>query len=140
MKWVLALHIIFVIIWFAGLFYLPRLFVYHASCADQPGRDRFKIMERKLYVMTHIGAIGTLLMGSWLLMSYAWVAYASTGWLPIKLVMVLGLLAFHGYCGKLLRDFKDEKNILSERFYRLINEIPVLPLFVIVIMVVVKPF
>ena len=140
MHWVIAFHIIFVVVWFSGLFYLPRLFVYHAMCDDQPGKERFKVMERKLYVMTHIGGIGATVLGLWLLGWYAWEAYSHNGWLHVKLFMVALLIVYHVYCGKLLKDFKLERNIRSHKFYRLINEIPVIPLVVIVILVKVKPF
>lgn len=140
MPWVIAFHIIFMVVWFSGLFYLPRLFVYHAMCDDAPGKERFKVMERKLYVMTHIGGIGTALFGSWLLAAYAWDAYSAQGWLHVKLFFVALLIVYHIYCGKLVKDFKLERNIRSHKFYRIINEIPVIPLFVIVILVKVKPF
>ena len=140
MPWVTAFHIIFMVVWFSGLFYLPRLFVYHAMCEDTPGKERFKIMERKLYVMTHIGGIGTTILGLWLLFAYGWSTFSGTGWLYIKLLMIVLLIAYHFYCGKLVQDFKLDRNIRSHKFYRIINEIPVIPLVVIIIMVVVKPF
>ena len=140
MPWVIAFHIIFVVVWFSGLFYLPRLFVYHAMTDDQPGKDRFKIMERKLYVMTHIGGIGAAVFGVWLLIAYAWSAYANSGWLHTKLLLVAGLIAYHIYLGKLLKDFRLERNIRSHKFYRLINEVPVIPLVAVIILVKVKPF
>lgn len=140
MQWVVAFHIIFVIVWFSGLFYLPRLFVYHAMCDDEPGKERFKVMERKLYIMTNIGGIGATLFGVWLLLAYAWESYSNTGWLHFKLFMVLMLFAYHIYCGKLVKEFKLGRNIHSHKFYRIVNEIPVIPLIVIVILVEVKPF
>ena len=140
MPWVTAFHIIFMVVWFAGLFYLPRLFVYHAMCEDQPGKDRFIIMERKLYIMTHIGGVGTAIFGFWLLFTYGWSLFGSSGWLILKLIMVAFLIAFHFYCGKLVNDFKLERNIRAHKFYRIVNELPVIPLLVIIIMVVVKPF
>ena len=140
MLWVVAFHVIFVVVWFSGLFYLPRLFVYHAACEDQAGKDRFIIMERKLYIMTNIGAIGTTVFGLWLLFGYAFAAYSDTGWLWVKLLFVFLLYGFHGFCGKLVKNFRDDVNIKSHVYYRWINEIPVLPLLVIVIMVIVKPF
>ncbi|MFV2055213.1 MAG: CopD family protein [Thiohalomonadales bacterium] len=140
MSWVLAFHVIFVVIWFSGLFYLPRLFVYHATCEDTPGQERFKIMERKLYIMSHIGAIGTAVFGLWLLIAYAYTTYSSTTWLWVKLFFVLLLYGFHLYCGRLVKNFRENKNIKGHVYYRLINELPVLPLFVIVILVIVKPF
>lgn len=140
MPWVIAFHIIFVVVWFSGLFYLPRLFVYHAMCEDEPGKERFKIMERKLNVMTHIGGIGAVVFGVWLLLAYAWEVYSHSGWLHVKLFMVALLIGYHFYLGKLRRDFSLQRNIRSHKFYRLINEIPVIPLVVIVILVKVKPF
>ena len=140
MPWVVAFHIIFVVVWFSGLFYLPRLFVYHAMCEDQPGQERFKVMERKLYIMTNIGAVGAAVFGLWLLFAYAWDAYGNTGWLNIKLVFAVLLIAYHLYCGKLVKDFKLDRGIRGHKFYRWINEIPVIPLLVIVILVEVKPF
>lgn len=139
MLWVKSLHVIFVIAWFAGLLYLPRLFVYHAQCRDAQGDARFKIMERKLFAITTIGALGALGFGLWLLRWFAPVLQTS-GWLHAKLVLVLTLVVFHGWCWKLIADFRDGRNRHSERFYRVINEIPVLSLIGIVILVVVKPF
>jgi putative membrane protein len=140
MPWILSLHIIFMVMWFAGLFYLPRLFVYHAMCDDEPGDERFKVMERKLYAITNIGFYGALLFGLILVFGYAWQAYANTGWFWLKAVMVAVLIGYHFYCGHLVKVFRDGKNTRGHKFYRWINEIPVLPLFVIVISVVVKPF
>jgi len=139
MRWIVAFHVIFVVVWFSGLFYLPRLFVYHAMCEDEPGKERFKVMERKLYVMTNIGAIGTAIFGLWLLFSYAYSAYSHSVWLWVKLFFVVLLYAYHGYLGRLVRQFRDGANIRQHKFYRIINEIPVLPLFIIIIMVIVKP-
>ena len=97
-------------------------------------------MERKLYVMTHIGGIGATIFGVWLLVAYGWAAYSASGWLHVKLLLVPLLIAYHLYLGKLLKDFKLERNIRSHKFYRLINEIPVVPLVVVIILVKVKPF
>lgn len=141
MLWLKALHLIFMVTWFAGLFYLPRLFVYHAMCGDQVGRQRFKIMERKLFfgIMTP-GMILTLIMGVWMLIDYAWALYAANGWLHVKLLLLLLLVIYHGLCGKWLYDFQHERNRHSHVFYRWINEIPVLFLFAIVLLAVLKPF
>ena len=136
MLWIKALHVIFMVTWFAGLFYLPRLFVYHAMSEDYISVERFKIMERKVYfgIMTP-GALLTIIFGSWL-----WLGYGiSGGWLLAKLVLVVALVAYHVYCGKLLGDFKDDRNRHSHAFYRWLNELPVLLLAAIVILVVVKP-
>ena len=140
MRWIVAFHVIFVVVWFSGLFYLPRLFVYHAMCEDEPGKERFKVMERKLYIMTNIGAIGTAVFGLWLLFAYAYSSYSHTVWLWVKLLFVILLYAYHGYLGRLLKQFRAGENIRQHKFYRIINEVPVLPLFVIIIMVIVKPF
>lgn len=141
MSWVKAFHVIFMVTWFAGLFYLPRLFVYHASSTDDIGLQRFKVMERKLYygIMTP-GAILAIVFGIWMLIAYAWRAYSSTFWLPTKLVLVAMLIVYHIYCGKLLRDFQRDRNRYSHTFYRWLNEMPVLVLVVVVILTIVKPF
>lgn len=137
MLWIKSLHIIFMVTWFAGLFYLPRLFVYHAMSDDASGIERFKVMERKLYygIMTP-GAVLTILFGLWL-----WLGYGiSGGWLHAKLALVIVLIGYHLYCGRLLADFKYDRNRHSHVYYRWFNEIPVLILIVVVILVVVKPF
>ena len=137
MLWIKAFHIIFMVTWFAGLFYLPRLFVYHAMSDDAPSIARFKIMERKLFfgIMTP-GAIFTIGFGLWLWRGYGF----SGGWLHAKLALVLLLVIYHVYCGKLLLDFKHDRNRHGHVFYRWLNEAPVLVLVAIVILVVVKPF
>ena len=140
MLYVKAFHIIFVVTWFAGLFYLPRLFVYHCGTSDAPGVERFKIMERKLFIITTIGGVGALVFGLWLTFAYAWQAYASSLWLHVKFALVALLVAFHCYLGKLMLDFRYDRNRHGERFYRLINEAPALVLVAVVILAVVKPF
>ena len=123
--------------WFAGLFYLPRLFVYHATSRDEISNERFKIMERKLFfgIMTP-GALITIALGLWL-----WLVYGfSGGWLNAKITLVAILAAYHIYCGKLLLDFKHDRNRHSHTFYRWLNEFPVLILIAIIILVEVKPF
>lgn len=141
MLWVKAFHIIFMVAWFAGLFYLPRLFVYHALSDDAISIERFKVMERKLFfgIMTP-GAVLTLGFGIWLLWDYAWQAYAQMGWLHAKLMLVALLVLYHFYCGKLVIDFKHGRNRHGHVFYRWLNEMPVLGLIAVVILVVVKPF
>lgn len=141
MIYVKALHIVFMVTWFAGLFYLPRLFVYHAMAEDEISRERFKIMERKLYfgIMTP-GAILTFIFGLWLLLDYAWMAYSQTAWLHSKLVLIAILVLYHLHCGKLLKDFKHDRNQRSHVFYRWYNEFPVLILISVVILAVAKPF
>jgi protoporphyrinogen IX oxidase len=136
MLWVKSFHIIFVVAWFAGLFYLPRLFVYHATTNDLLGLERFKVMERKLYygIMTP-SAVLAVAFGLWL-----WLGYGITGgWLHAKLVFVLILVAYHLYCGRLLADFKHDRNRHGHVYYRWFNEIPVLILIAVVILAVVKP-
>lgn len=127
--------------WFAGLFYLPRLFVYHALSDDSLSIERFKVMERKLFfgIMTP-GAVLTVVFGFWLLFDYAWQAYSQSGWLHAKLLLVALLVVYHIYCGKLLLDFKHGRNRHGHVFYRWLNELPVLGLVVVVILAVVKPF
>ncbi|MFP3874349.1 MAG: protoporphyrinogen oxidase HemJ [Thiohalophilus sp.] len=141
MLWVKAWHVIFMVTWFAGLFYLPRLYVYHAMAEDSASRERFKIMERKLFygIMTP-GAIITIVLGLWLLMDYAWAAYKDSGWLHAKLVLVAILIGYHLHCGKLLLDFKHDRNTRSHVYYRWYNEFPVLILIAVVLLAVVKPF
>lgn len=141
MLWIKALHIIFMVTWFAGLFYLPRLFVYHAMASDQEGTVRFKVMEQKLFfgIMTP-GGIFTLVFGLWTLCISGWSTYADTLWMHLKLICVLFLVLYHGYCGKLLYDFKHDRNTRSHVWYRWFNEIPVVFLIIIVILAVVRPF
>jgi len=138
MLWVKSLHIVFMVTWFAGLFYLPRLFVYHALAQDAVGIERFKLMERKLYfgIMTP-GAVLTIVFGFWL-----WLGYGiAGGWLYAKLALVAILIAHHVWLGKLMLDFRHDRNRHGDLFYRWINEIPALPvLFGAVLLVVFKPF
>ena len=136
-----AFHVIFMVTWFAGIFYLPRLFVYHAMASDAISLERFKIMERKLYwgIMTP-SAVLTLISGLWLLHDYAWQAYKTQGWLHAKLSLIVLLFIYHGYLYQCLKRFKANQNQRGHVFYRVINEIPVLLLAAIVILVIVKPF
>ena len=138
MLWLKAFHVVFVVTWFAGLFYLPRLFVYHVGTQDTPGRARFEVMERRLLVMTHIGGTLTVLFG--LAMILAAPGYLSQGWLHAKLTLVALLIGYHIWCGRLVRGFKAGTNTRSERWYRLFNEAPSLLLIAIVILAIVKPF
>jgi protoporphyrinogen IX oxidase len=138
--WVKALHIIFMVTWFGGLFYLPRLFVYHAMATDAPSIERFKIMERKLFFGIMMpGMVLTIGFGLTLLY-YFWDAYKKMGWLHVKLTLVVLLLAYHVWCFLLLRAFKQDRNTHSHKWYRVFNEVPILLLFGIVIMVLVRPF
>ena len=140
MLWIKALHIIFMVTWFAGLFYLPRLFVYHADSPDETSHARFLIMERKLFAIMTIGAILTTVFGLWMLADYAWAAYRQSGWLIMKLALVGLLIGFHLYCGVLMREFRTGTARHSHVFYRWINEIPALLLVAIVLLAVAKPF
>ncbi|MCL5042436.1 MAG: protoporphyrinogen oxidase HemJ [Gammaproteobacteria bacterium] len=137
--WIKAFHIIAVVTWFAGLFYLPRLFVYHAMADDQTSRDRFKIMERKLYRgIMWPSMVVTVALGLWLLkLAPAWM---QAGWLHAKLLLVALLIAYHFACGHMLRQFARDANQRGHVFYRWFNEAPVLVLLGAVILVVVKPF
>ena len=127
--------------WFAGLFYLPRLFVYHAMSEDEISRERFKIMERKLYfgIMTP-GMICTFIFGIWMLVDYAWAQYSTSGWLHAKLTLLALMVVYHLYCGKWLADFRHDRNTHSHVYFRWVNEIPVLFLFFIVFLAVIKPW
>jgi putative membrane protein len=139
--WLKAFHLIFMVTWFAGLFYLPRLFVYHTMTADVVSVERFKIMERKLFygIMTP-AMILTLAFGIWMLVDYAWDLYRTSLWLHLKLTLLALLVVYHGCCWKWLNDFKLDRNIHSHIYYRWINEIPVIFLFAIVLLAVIKPF
>ena len=137
MLWIKSFHIVFVVTWFAGLFYLPRLFVYHALTEDTAGRERFKVMERKLYYgIMAPGAVLTIAFGLWLWLGYGF----SGGWLHAKLALVAVLIAYHLWCGKLVNDFKQDRNTRSHVWYRWFNEFPTVILIVAVILTVVKPF
>ncbi|HEY4373955.1 MAG TPA: protoporphyrinogen oxidase HemJ, partial [Burkholderiales bacterium] len=139
MLWFKSLHIIFVVTWFAGLFYLPRLFVYHTLAEDAISIERFKVMERKLFygIMTP-SAVLAVIFGLIMFVGYGIGQHA--GWMHAKLTLVLILIAHHVYLGKLMIDFKHDRNQHGHKFYRWLNEIPAAPvLFLVVILVVVKP-
>ena len=143
MLWLKAFHIIGVVSWFAGLLYLPRLFVYHAQIQsgtidDEKGNARFKIMERKLFMIMTIGAVLALGFGVSMLGSFP--DYLLMRWLHVKLLLVFLLIGYHGACFALLQQFAADRNSHGERWYRLFNEIPALLLIGIVILVVLKPF
>jgi putative membrane protein len=136
MLWVKWLHIVFMVTWFAGLFYLPRLFVYHALAADTVSHERFKVMERKLFwgIMTP-GAVLTVFFGVWL-----WLGWGFSGaWLYGKLALTAVLAGYHIWCGKLMRDFRAGRNLKSHVWFRWFNEFPVLVLLAAVFLVVFKP-
>lgn len=138
MLWLKAFHVIFVVTWFAGLFYLPRLFVYHADTSDTISIERFKIMERRLLAIMSLGALLAALLG--IAMIVAAPAYLSFGWLHAKLTLVAALIAYHLWCVRLVRAFAAARNTHSPRWYRWFNEAPALLLIAIVILAVVKPF
>ncbi|MGI9318666.1 MAG: CopD family protein [bacterium] len=136
MLWIKAFHIIFMVTWFAGLFYLPRLFVYHSMCEDEISNERFKIMERKLFfgIMTP-GAIITVILGLWL-----WLGYGFSGqWLVWKLILVVLLIVYHLWCLLALRSFRQDRNSHGHVFYRFMNEVPVFGLIGIILLVTIKP-
>jgi putative membrane protein len=136
MLWIKAFHIIFVTSWFAGLFYLPRLFVNHAMETNAEALARLELMEHKLYRFMLPLAVLALVFGLWL-----WLGYGITGvWLQAKLALVAGLVIYHFYCGKIMCDFKAGNNTRSHVWYRWFNEIPVIILLLVVILVTVKPF
>jgi len=138
MLWVKSLHIIFMVTWFAGLFYLPRLFVYHASTTDQNTIETFKVMERKLFAIATMGAVLTMIFGFWLL--FAWLpSYVQQPWFLVKLLLVVALIAYHVWCWKLLDTFKRDANTRSHVWFRWFNEVPVIMLVGIVILVIVRP-
>jgi putative membrane protein len=138
MLWVKSFHIIFMVTWFAGLFYLPRLFVYHAAAQDRISLERFKVMERRLFwgIMTP-GAVLTILFGVWL-----WLGWfrGATGWLHAKIALVAVLAVYHVWCWRLVKAFAAARNTKSERWYRWFNEFPTLVLVATVLLVVFKPF
>lgn len=140
MLWVKAFHLIAVVTWFAAIFYLPRLFVYHAEAQDSISNERFKIMERKLYrgIMTP-SMVAVIGLGFWLV-SYSPSYYGQALWLQVKILLVGLLVIYHFWCGHLLKQFKDDSNQHSHVYYRWFNEIPVLLLVAIVILAIVKPW
>jgi len=140
MLWIKAFHIIFVISWFAGIFYLPRLFVYHALATDVISNDRFKIMERKLYrgIMTPSAVLAIFSGGA--LLAISWTALVDAHWLRLKLGFVAAMIGYHLYCGTIIGKFASDSNRHSDRYYRWLNELPLLALIPIVILAVVKPF
>ncbi len=154
--WLKAFHVFFMVAWFAGIFYLPRLFVYHAEnqskqfclTGNDPSSVAFnsetsetlKVMERRLLYFVTPFAIFTLIFGVLLINSYGLDWFKASHWLHVKLLLVTILYVYHAYCFKLLNDFKHDKNTKSSRFYRIFNEVPVLILLAIIILAIVKPF
>ena len=137
MLWLKAFHIVFVVTWFAGIFYLPRLFIYHAAATDALSIERFQRMEKRLFGIMTIGAALTLLFGISLLIVTP--GFLQAGWLHAKLLLVLVLIAYHAWCYRLMRDLRAGRK-RSSTWYRVFNEMPALLLIAIVILVVVKPF
>ena len=138
MLWLKAFHIVFVVTWFAGIFYLPRLFIYHATATDALGIERFQTMERRLLAIMTIGAALALLFG--LAMIAVAPALLATGWLRVKLALVTALIGYHLWCYRLMSDLRAGRNRRSPTWYRVFNEVPALLLIAIVILAVVKPF
>lgn len=134
-----ALHVAFMVSWFAGIFYLPRLFVYHSEHPDGETAEIFKVMERRLLYFVTPFAVLTAVFGFIVMAMYGSAWIAASHWLHLKLVLVALLYLYHGYCFKLLADFKANRNIRSSKFYRMFNELPVLILFAVVILAVAKP-
>jgi protoporphyrinogen IX oxidase len=137
MLWLKGFHVIAVVTWFAGLFYLPRLYVYHADAKDRISIERFKVMERRLFTLMTIGAVASVALGA--AMVVAAPIYLTMGWLRVKLLLVLLLIAYHVFCYTLLGDFADDRNRRSAKWYRGFNEIPSLLLIAIVLLAVAKP-
>ncbi len=141
MIWYKALHLIFMVTWFSGLFYLPRLFVYHAMSDDKISIDRFKVMEKKLfYGIATPGGLLTIIFGFCLLVSNGMISYSGQLWLSLKMILVAILVLYHIYCFSLLQDFKYDRNKHTHIWYRWFNEVPVLILVGIILLAVIKPF
>lgn len=138
MLWIKAFHIIFVVAWFAGMLYLPRLFVYHCEVRDAEGHARFCLMEKRLYGLTTIAMLGTWVFGVWTLMYTP--VFLKMGWMHGKLLLVIALSGYHGWLKVRMRAFAEQRNDKSARYYRIANEVPALALIAIVVLVVVKPF
>lgn len=136
--WLKALHIFFMVAWFAGIFYLPRLFVYHAEADSQVVKDTFKVMERRLWLFVTPFAVFTLLFGVALIYTYGYAWFAASTWLHIKIVLVTLIYGYHFYLWYLVKQFAADKVTQSARFFRILNEAPVLVLLAIVLLAVVK--
>lgn len=140
MIWIKALHIIFMVAWFAGIFYLPRLFVNHAMSDEKAVHKQLELMEQKLYRFITPWMLLTLGFGIWLLIDYAWVAYSQMLWLKIKLALIVPLVVYHFYCGWIIQKLKSNPNLHSHIWFRWFNEVPVLILFAVILLTVAKPF
>jgi putative membrane protein len=137
--WLKAFHVFFMVAWMAGIFYLPRLFVYFAESRSQETRETFKVMQRRLWFFVLPFAILTLVFGVWLIKIYGMNWFVASTWLHIKLLLLIGLYGYYGYLYKIMRDLANDQNIRSPKFYRFLNEAPVLIVLAIVILAVVKP-
>lgn len=137
--WLKAIHVIFMVTWFAGLFYLPRLYIYHAMEENKSSFELFKVMERRLFGIMTIGAAITIFFGT-VVLFMNWSYYLNTLWFPVKIVFVLALVGYHYWCYRIMLEFREERNQRSHTWYRWFNEAPALALIIIVIMVVVRPF
>lgn len=138
MLWLKAFHIVAAVTWFAGLFYLPRLFVYHADAGDWISVERFRVMERRLFILMSIGAAATVILGSAMIVAAP--TYLKMAWLHAKLGLVLLLIAYHVMCYKFVLDFVHDRRTHTAKWFRAFNEVPSLLLIGIVILAVVKPF
>ncbi|MFQ3248597.1 MAG: putative membrane protein [Glaciecola sp.] len=138
--WLKAFHVFFMIAWMAGIFYLPRLFVYHAETKHQETKDQFKIMERRLWFFVTPFAVLTLILGGLIMYEYGLGWLKASAWLHAKLTIVALFYVYHFYLYHLLKKFAADENTKSPRFYRMINELPVLALLAIVILAIIKPF
>jgi putative membrane protein len=136
--WLKAFHIIAMVTWFAGLFYLPRLFVYHADAIDAPSLERFQLMERRLFGIMSIGAAAAVVLGVALVAAAP--GYLRMGWLQVKIALVALLIVYHFLCYKFMRNFAQNHNEHTSKFFRAFNELPSLLLVAIVILAVLKPF
>jgi protoporphyrinogen IX oxidase len=137
MLWLKAFHVVFVVTWFAGLFYLPRLFVYHAGTTDSAGITRFRLMEQRLFAIMSIGALLAVLFGLAMLLSSP--GYLALGWLRVKLLLVAALVGYHAWCYQLMLALRAGPGVHGARWYRLFNELPTLLLVAIVVLAIVKP-
>lgn len=138
MLWLKAFHVVSVVMWFAGLFYLPRLYVYHVAATDRPGIERFQVMERRLFVMMTIGGALTALFGISMLVAAP--GLLTFGWIHVKLTLVAVLIGYHVWCYLLMLSLRNGTNTRSQRWFRMFNEFPTLLLIAIVVLAVVKPF
>ena len=138
--WLKGFHLFFMTAWFAGLFYLPRIFVNHAEITDEATSERFRMMERKLYRFITPWMILTIVFGLWMLHDYAWAVWGHMLWLHIKLALIAGLVGYHFWCGRIVKTFAEERNRRSHVWYRWFNEIPELFLLAIVYLASIKPF